>query len=1199
LKQNLGIFYVILGLIFGLSNNANAQGTSNKGTDFWVAYAGHIDNKTSRMTLFLSSDVTTTYKVEGAGQVIESGTITANVIKSVFINPNTVDVYVGSSDVVENNKGIHVTSGNPISVYAIISNSARTGGSLILPTRALGKEYYAFSFQNEGGQLAAGARSEFTIIAVEDGTEVEITPTVTSLSGARIAGSTFKIPVKLNKGDVYQYQSPNDVSGTLIKTLGSCKPLAVFSGSTWTAFCDAGNIYTNPNTPLPGRPLPSGGDNLYQQLFPVSAWGKNFVTAPFYNTENGNIDAIRIIVSEDNTNITVNGSATNASGTPLSNPYGKGSIITYFTNSPSIVKADKPIGVAQYQTAQNCNPSNRPTAIFPGDPEMTVLNPIEQTLSDITVFSRLNSVPGVNTNITKYFLNIILKTADAASLRVNGAAVSGFKTIDSEYSYVIIDVTNSSDQHRIVAKGGFVAIAYGYGNVESYAYLAGADVKNLFQNITVNDKANNVLTSGCVSQPSKFVLKLPYETTEIVWDLDDGTGPFTDSAPTFTTSLIDGKVVYIYAYPKADPIYATPRKYKITAVVVNPNPSGCSNLETIDLDFEVFAPPTALYTSPPEVCTNAPISFTDASIGNGKAIKGWKWDFGDGNTSILKNPSHTFLAAGDYDVKLIVEGETGCESDVFTQTIRVLELPKVDFKTSNPTCVSRDITFTDQSTTAEGKITKWTWDFGDGTSPVEKTDATPFLYNYSNIGNYKVILKVLTDKGCESLPFEMNVIINPLPVVDFKLPEVCIKDEFAEFADLSTISDGSALTYYWDFGNPSTGALNNSTLKNPKHKYTIAGDYTASLTVTSAAGCSVSLQKKFQVSGAVPKADFEVLNSSDLCSNREVVFKNTSTVDFGNIVKIIWFFDDGGDMTFTMEDDSPVPNKEYRISYPLFSSPATKKFKVRMLAYSGGICFDSIIQEIELKSVPEVVFSALSDVCQEVPPFKLTQASEKNGQIGIGVYSGNGVSANGIFSPALAGIGKHTINYVFTTTNGCSDSLSQDILVMPTPTLSAGKDTVMLEGGEIKLYATASGSNLTYKWLPSVGLSRDDILDPIATPVDDITYILTARSDQGCVALDEIKVKVLKAPVVPNAFSPNGDGVNDTWNIQYLESYANTTIKIFNRYGAIVYYSAKGYAKHWDGQFNGTDLPAGVYYYIIDPKTKGRSLITGNVTIIR
>ena len=1388
MKQLSGKLLVIFGLIFGLSSFAIAQNTSNKGTDFWLAYSGHIDGKVSKMTLFLSSDITTTYKVEGLGQTIASGTITANTITPVFIDPAVFDVHIASSDLVEINKGIHITTGSPISVYAVISNSARTAGSLILPTKSLGKEYYAFSYQNVGGAQNGNAKSEFTIVAVEDDTEIEITPTVSSTSGTRTANTTFKIPVKLNKGDVYQYQSVNDVSGSIIKTLGTCKPIAVFSGNTWAAFCEDGNTITNPNVTLPGKPTPSGGDNLYQQLFPISAWGKNFVTAPFYNTENGNIDAIRIIVSEDNTNISVNGSSVSAFGTALANPYKKGSIITYFTNKPSIVKADRPIGVAQYQSAQNCNASNRIAVTFPGDPEMTILNPIEQTLSDITVFSKLISVPGVRTNINKYYLNIILKTVDAPTLKVDGLAVSGFKTIDAEYSYVIIDVSTSQDQHRIVANGGFVAIAYGYGAVESYAYLAGADVKNLFQNITANNQSNLLISSNCVNKSSKFILKLPYQTSNIVWDVNDGNGPFTQSAPAFTTSLIDGRTIYSYVYPRADPVYSAAGKYLITAVAINPNPSGCNALEVVSFEFEIFNKPSAVYTATLQSCANTKITFTDASQGNGKSIKKWFWDFGDNEFSTDKNPMHTYAASGDYSVKLMVEGETGCQSDVVTQIVHVIALPLVNFSTSLPACESKDITFTDLSTTAEGNIIKWTWDFGDGSTVEEKTSAAPFSHKYLLAGTYNVKLKVVTDKGCESIVFEKSIVINPAPIVNFGIPEICIRDSFAQFTDSTTIADGSALSYLWDFGNPISGSLNSSNLKNPTHKYTIAGTYQVSLTVTSASGCVNKLVKSFQVSGAVPKADFLVLNSTQLCSNKEVVFRNTSTVDFGTIGKVEWFFDYGGDLSFKLVDENPFPGKEYRIQYPIFSAPASKQFIVRMLAYSGGVCNDEEIQTIELKpipivnfgipesciaeifsqftdlssisdgkplsylwnfgnpsagelnsstlknpthkytvagdypvtltvtsesgcvkslvktfkvsgavpkakflvlndtelcsnrevvfrntstidfgiieklewffdyggdlsfklvdenpmpgkeyriqypifsapaskqfrvrmvaysggvctddeiqtiilkSVPEVVFTTIPDVCQEVPPFKLTQASEKNSQVGIGIYSGNGVSPSGIFSTAQAGVGKHTIKYVFTTNNGCADSLSREILVMPTPALFAGRDTIILEGGEVKLYAKASGNNLTYKWVPSIGLSRDDILDPVASPLEDITYVLTVTSDQGCVSVDAIFVKVLKAPEVPNAFTPNGDGINDLWNIKYLESYVNASVKVFSRYGSVVYYSVKGYSQPWKGQMNGNDLPMGTYYYIIDPKTKGRKLISGSVTIIR
>lgn len=101
LKRVSGIFILVIFLIGGLASLGNAQNTSNKGTDFWVGYAGHIDGKLSRMTLFLSSDVNTTYKVEAKGQTIASGNIVANVVTAVFVDPNIVDVLIATSDLVE------------------------------------------------------------------------------------------------------------------------------------------------------------------------------------------------------------------------------------------------------------------------------------------------------------------------------------------------------------------------------------------------------------------------------------------------------------------------------------------------------------------------------------------------------------------------------------------------------------------------------------------------------------------------------------------------------------------------------------------------------------------------------------------------------------------------------------------------------------------------------------------------------------------------------------------------------------------------------------------------------------------------------------------------------------------------------------------------------------------------------------------
>ena len=90
---------------------------------------------------------------------------------------------------------------------------------------------------------------------------------------------------------------------------------------------------------------------------------------------------------------------------------------------------------------------------------------------------------------------------------------------------------------------------------------------------------------------------------------------------------------------------------------------------------------------------------------------------------------------------------------------------------------------------------------------------------------------------------------------------------------------------------------------------------------------------------------------------------------------------------------------------------------------------------------------------------------------------------------------------------------------------------------------------------------------------------------------------MLKSPVIPNIFSPNGDGIHDRWVIEYLESYPGCVVQIFNRYGQLVQ-KFVNYTTPWDGKINGKDAPVGTYYYIIDPKN-GRKPMTGFIDIIR
>ncbi len=326
------------------------------------------------------------------------------------------------------------------------------------------------------------------------------------------------------------------------------------------------------------------------------------------------------------------------------------------------------------------------------------------------------------------------------------------------------------------------------------------------------------------------------------------------------------------------------------------------------------------------------------------------------------------------------------------------------------------------------------------------------------------------------------------------------------------------------------------------------------------------------------------------------MIRNTSTLDFGNLTKVVLFYDYINHPDQFETDDNPSPDKLYSHQFPVFHTPATQNYTVLMRTYSGESCVDEKMQVITLKADPQVTVSLPNQVCAEVTAFQI-QAKEVNGYAGTGVFSGNGVSGSGLFNPASAGTGTQTITYVFTAQNGCADTVSKQITINPTPKVTAGKNIYLLDGGSVTLSPVVSGKNLTYKWTPSLGLSADNILNPVATPHNNTTYKLTVTSADSCTNADEMTINVLKAPVIPNTFTPNNDGINDIWNIKYLDSYPNVIVEVFNRYGERMYYSL-GYSTPWDGRYKGAELPVGTYYYIINPGS-GRDKIAGPVTIIR
>ncbi|MEX2380351.1 MAG: gliding motility-associated C-terminal domain-containing protein, partial [Vicingaceae bacterium] len=138
-----------------------------------------------------------------------------------------------------------------------------------------------------------------------------------------------------------------------------------------------------------------------------------------------------------------------------------------------------------------------------------------------------------------------------------------------------------------------------------------------------------------------------------------------------------------------------------------------------------------------------------------------------------------------------------------------------------------------------------------------------------------------------------------------------------------------------------------------------------------------------------------------------------------------------------------------------------------------------------------------------------------------------------------------------------------------------------------------------YSWNPGTNLDDSTLAEPTTDTRKTITYVLNVLDTTGCSFSDSIRVVYYPDLEVPSGFSPNGDGTNDVWNIRLLEEFPNASVKVYNRWGELLYEQTNGYKEPWDGKYNGKALPVGTYYYIIDLKDSRFENLTGPITLIK
>lgn len=395
------------------------------------------------------------------------------------------------------------------------------------------------------------------------------------------------------------------------------------------------------------------------------------------------------------------------------------------------------------------------------------------------------------------------------------------------------------------------------------------------------------------------------------------------------------------------------------------------------------------------------------------------------------------------------------------------------------------------------------------------------------------------------------------PVFTF-LPDQkrCIGESIT-FRDAS-VSFGPILKRVWDFGD---GSPLDSINLNPVHSYAVAKDYQVSLTITGADGC-VEVNSQTLRIGSKPVAKITVGNT---CQESKVLFRDSSSAAVGTINN--WYWDLGNGILAFVKD----PETSY-------STEGTKTIRLAVKSLEG-CASDTVSKDITIIPRP-LIDMKFEDTCtgSNVSFIGIDNStailSQWNWNFGDGT-SGSGITTSHIYDKA----GNFPVQLYAVATNGCiSDTLEKSINIFSTDAF-AGSDLVAAGGQPVQLHATGG---FLYQWTPSTGLSDPDISDPIAILGSDQTYYLKAFTPQGCETYDTITIKIYKGPeiYVPNAFSPNHDGLNDVFKAFPVGIVTFSYLKIYNRWGQQMF-STTDPKTGWDGKYMGRDQPAGVYVWIV------------------
>jgi gliding motility-associated-like protein len=611
---------------------------------------------------------------------------------------------------------------------------------------------------------------------------------------------------------------------------------------------------------------------------------------------------------------------------------------------------------------------------------------------------------------------------------------------------------------------------------------------------------------------------------------------------------------------------------------------GCVDYYNIAAPIQITSP-NAFYIGPDSFfCANTPLPFIDSSTGYNLV---YNWDFGDGQTSNLASPAHSFPVSGQkYAVKLKITDLVGC-SDSMTRSISI-QSPISAFTMTDTTtiCPPLQTTFIPNGRFYDSLY----WNFGDGTSST-LPNTTHFYNNYGPAGSnyaFTAYLVLRGPGGCLDSVGHKIYLSNPYNSTFTYSPTEQCDSVPVTFNVVSPIYTKFSIS----FGD---GFADTSNIANPPpfHLYRNPSAYTPQLVMKDPTGCIVGIGSGVGpviVLGAVP---FFSMDKKKFCDSGMVNFTDF-TITNDPITSETWSFGDGTTIT------NPNPSHYY-------STPGEDI--AQLIVNTQHNCTETYSDTVHVYPTPHPKLTTSNLPCVGIFQFEgyLTVPDPVDTIIWAWDF-GNGQTGSTQNPSVRYSPGVYTVRLKTSVPFGCSDTASMTVTVNPLPVIKGPNVITTPVGIPVTLPFSYSENVNSFSWTPSANLSCTDCANPQASPTFGTLYNVSVTDANGCSNTDSILVKTIcdgQNYFVPNTFSPNGDGVNDVFYPRGKGLYNIQSMRVFNRWGQLVFerrdFPANSAAMGWDGNFNGRPAQSDVYIYMIDVVCNNAQVVTlkGDVTLIR